>query len=138
MWFGLINEIKFWFIRTFKTRKCWMPKGDVTFSWSNEEEVFGNMEKDGFDYCIKDELGGVHTDGVGYAPDGRFCGECNKNTCVGCEALKKTGAEFVVPEDQWLRDEDWVDCKNCLYHELGGCDGPESDELGCYHGEEKE
>ena len=35
MWFGLKNEIKFWFERIFKTRNYWMPKGDVTFSWSD-------------------------------------------------------------------------------------------------------
>ena len=45
---------------------------------------YGNMEKDGFDYYIKDDLGGIHTDGIGYAPDGRFCGECTKDTCEGC------------------------------------------------------
>ena len=32
-------------------------------------------------------------------------------------------------------EEDWVDCKDCLWHELGDCDGPESDEYGCYRGE---
>jgi hypothetical protein len=39
MWFGLINEIKFWFDRTFKMRNCWMPKGKVGFisTWSDEE-----------------------------------------------------------------------------------------------------
>lgn len=98
----------------------------------------GNMTTDGFDYYIEDELGGLHTDGVGYAPDGRFCGECTNITCVGCKVLKNTGAEFAVPEDQWLHDSDWVDCKNCLYRELGDCDGPESDERGCYHGEKLE
>lgn len=47
-------------------------------------KMFGNMEKDGFDYYVEDELGGVHTDGVGYAPDGHFCGECTRESCVGC------------------------------------------------------
>lgn len=96
------------------------------------------MEANGFDYYIKDELGGVHTDGVGYAPDGSFCGECTKTTCVNCVALKNTGAEFTVSEDQWLYDEDWVDCKDCLWHELGDCDGSESGEYGCYKGEKME
>ena len=35
-------------------------------------------------------------------------------------------------------EEDWVYCKDCLWHELGDCDGPESDEYGCYHGEKME
>jgi hypothetical protein len=48
----------------------------------------GNMETDGFDYYIKDALGGVHTDGVGYAPDGAFCGECTRMSCEDCYVLK--------------------------------------------------
>lgn len=36
--FTLKERIMFWFIRTFKTRNCWMPKGDVAFSWVGEEE----------------------------------------------------------------------------------------------------
>lgn len=55
------------------------------------EIKYGNTETDVFDYYITDDLGGVHTDGVGYAPDGRFCGECNKDTCVGCYSGKKMG-----------------------------------------------
>ena len=35
MWSNLINEIKSWYIRTFITRNCWMPEGDVTFTWSD-------------------------------------------------------------------------------------------------------
>ena len=49
----------------------------------------GNMLTDGFDYYITDELGGVHTDGVGYAPDGTFCGECTRQSCTGCPAWEK-------------------------------------------------
>ena len=39
MWLGLKNEIKFWFERTFKTRHYWMPKGEVSFTstWNEEE-----------------------------------------------------------------------------------------------------
>lgn len=99
-------------------------------------EKHGNIETDGFDYYIEDSLGGVHTDGVGYAPDGRFCGECNKDTCVGCEVLKKTGAEFVVSEDQWLRDEDWVRCEDCIYSD--DCPSREYNDGGCYSGEKME
>lgn len=52
--------------------------------------------------------------------------------------LKNTGVDFLIPEDQWLHNSDWVYCKNCFYHELGDCDGPESDEYGCYNGEKTE
>ena len=41
------------------------------------------------DYYITDELGGVHTDGVGYAPDGSFCGECAHESCAQCKAWNK-------------------------------------------------
>lgn len=30
--FGLKNEIRFWFIRTFKTRKCIKPQKDWVFT----------------------------------------------------------------------------------------------------------
>ncbi len=39
-----------------------------------------------YDYYIVDELGGVHTDGIGFAPDGTFCGECTKASCKDCPA----------------------------------------------------
>lgn len=53
------------------------------------EIKYGNMLTDGFDYYINDELGGVHIDGVGYAPDGTFCGECTRGSCKGCPAWNK-------------------------------------------------
>lgn len=100
------------------------------------KEKHGEMSKDGFDYYIEDDLGGVHTDGVGYAPDGRFCGECNKTSCAGCRILKNTGAEFVVPEDQQLRDEDWIRCEDCIYVDDNCVEARRAD--GCYHGEQEE
>lgn len=33
---------------------------------------------------IVDELGGVHGGGVGWHPDGTFCGECCHSSCLGC------------------------------------------------------
>lgn len=32
-----------------------------------------------------DDVGGSHSPGQCYAPDGRFCGECNKLSCNGCK-----------------------------------------------------
>ena len=54
MWFGLINEIKFWLIRTFKMRNCWMPKGDVSFSWSDDEilQWVKDTDKSKFEFQI--------------------------------------------------------------------------------------
>lgn len=58
MWFGLKNEIKFWFIRTFKTRNYIMPKGDTTFSWSDDDipEWVKNTDKSVFDFQLEDTL----------------------------------------------------------------------------------
>lgn len=52
------------------------------------------IKKQGYDYYITDELGGVHTDGVGYAPDGTFCGECIRQSCVGCGPWNERGYSF--------------------------------------------
>ncbi len=56
MWFGLINEIKFWFIRTFITRNCWMPKGDVGFTstWADDDipQWVKDADKNEFEYTI--------------------------------------------------------------------------------------
>ena len=54
-------------------------------------EKHGNIEIDGFDYYIEDDLGGIHTDGVGYTPDGHFCGECIRESCEGCWVVKDVG-----------------------------------------------
>lgn len=35
--FTLKERIKFWFIRTFKTRNCWIPKDAATFTWIGED-----------------------------------------------------------------------------------------------------
>lgn len=51
----------------------------------------GNIPTEGFDYYIEDSLGGVHTDGAGYAPDGTFCGECTRESCLVCPAWNNMG-----------------------------------------------
>ena len=48
----------------------------------------------GYDYYITDEIGGVHTDGVGYDPEGNFCGECTRESCVGCGPWTERGYSF--------------------------------------------
>lgn len=32
-----------------------------------------------------DEVGGHHDSGMGWAPDGRWCGECTQASCVNCK-----------------------------------------------------
>ena len=135
MWLGLLNEIKFWFIRTFKTRKCIMPKGDTEFSWASDDDIpqwVKDTDKSQWtfeipcDYYITDELGGVHTDGVGYAPDGRFCGECTRESCKGCwdkqEEIKQNIKTLFQDKEQYyklstLYDLAYEDDVN------GNCDG---------------
>lgn len=36
------------------------------------------------DSSFKDEVGGVHDEGLGWNPQGVFCGECSNMTCKGC------------------------------------------------------
>jgi hypothetical protein len=46
-------------------------------------------KKDG---SYQDSIGGIHDEGLGWSPDGTFCGECSHTTCEGCKAnneLKK-------------------------------------------------
>jgi uncharacterized ferredoxin-like protein len=33
---------------------------------------------------IIDEVGGLHSNGVGWNPSGVWCGECSFRTCKGC------------------------------------------------------
>ena len=55
----LKERIVCWFIRTFKTRNCWMPKGDVSFSWSDDDisQWVKNTDKSKFEFTIMDEEG---------------------------------------------------------------------------------
>ena len=57
MRFGLINEIKSWYIRTFITRNCWMPKGNIEFSWTDDgiPQWVKDADKNEFEYTIMEE-----------------------------------------------------------------------------------
>ena len=35
--------------------------------------------------CWTDEIGGYHDSGMGWAPNGHWCGECCKSSCKGCK-----------------------------------------------------
>lgn len=52
-------------------------------------DVDMNINEKACDYYIVDELGGVHTDGIGFSPDGTFCGECTKVSCKDCPSITK-------------------------------------------------
>jgi hypothetical protein len=38
---------------------------------------------------IIDSVGGYHSEGCGWAPNGNFCGECSKTSCEGCKIAKR-------------------------------------------------
>jgi hypothetical protein len=42
------------------------------------------------DTSITDEVGGTHDEGLGWNPQGVFCGECGKISCKDCYAVNKT------------------------------------------------
>lgn len=97
------------------------------------------MNENGYDYFITDELGGVHTDGVGYAPDGHFCGECTRDTCDSCQAWLnnsngKALADAIKSIDVSMY-EHWVNCSECIYFDE--CEIKE-DRDGCLAGEMEE
>ena len=48
-------------------------------------ELVFDENGDKFFELYKDEIGGSHSDGVGWTPYGIFCGECNLSTCKGCK-----------------------------------------------------
>ena len=41
-----------------------------------------------------DDVGGYHSCGLGYNPNDVFCGECSKDSCVGCKSKDITKAEM--------------------------------------------
>ena len=38
--------------------------------------------------CWTDEVGGHHDSGIGWAPNGQWCGECGKSSCKNCIVWK--------------------------------------------------
>jgi hypothetical protein len=44
---------------------------------------FNNQHRD-YDYRVVDGIGGTHEDGLGWDPDGSFCGECTNMDCKTC------------------------------------------------------
>ena len=39
---------------------------------------------------------GIHEEGVGYSPNGEFCGECSSSTCKGCVIAEKEAKEKYI------------------------------------------
>lgn len=38
---------------------------------------------------MSDEIGSFHDEGLGWSPDGNFCGECSSTTCVACPVAEE-------------------------------------------------
>ena len=75
------------------TKRC-----DDCVNYSKDEDFYDNtccyfemIDKEciNFTDTIIDEIGGYHSEGIGFSPDGYFCGECNRITCVACTCFKK-------------------------------------------------
>lgn len=43
----------------------------------------------GYPAYFEDEVGGKHDEGVGWGPDGEFCGECSNISCGACLVWRK-------------------------------------------------
>lgn len=41
------------------------------------------------DFTYIDEIGGTHSGGLGWDPDGEYCGECCKCSCATCHVWKR-------------------------------------------------
>lgn len=56
-----------------------------------------NCKKSGTiaDESFMDTIGGVHDEGLGWNPNGVFCGECSNSTCEKCPCRFET--EQVYP-----------------------------------------
>jgi len=61
-----------------------------------------------------DNVGGKHDCGVGVAPDGTYCGECNEISCESCKLWRE-----VIP----MSEKEFVEtyCHNCGSQR---CEGP--------------
>jgi hypothetical protein len=57
------------------------------------------IDKDGTEW-ITDDIGGTHSEGIGWNPQGLCCGECSYTTCVECSVRN------VTPEDAFVFEND--------------------------------
>lgn len=50
----------------------------------SDETVFNDNEMEEQQEGFFDSVGGFHRDGIGYSPNGEWCGECSRNSCESC------------------------------------------------------
>lgn len=68
---------------------------DVRYEKTTDIEVLANQWVNGYygdnlkkfdTFTVEyDSIGGAHSGGIGYAPDGEYCGECTSATCENCK-----------------------------------------------------
>lgn len=59
-----------------------------------EEVLEAQTEEEAMEDCYTDEVGGHHDSGIGWAPNGRWCGECTKSSCSKCSVWKVIKTEI--------------------------------------------
>lgn len=76
-------------VEHFAAHKTGLPR------WLGVDAFLANLEQHE-DLCedkgCLDEIGGYHEAGCGWQPNGAFCGECSKMSCVGCPVPKEREA----------------------------------------------
>ena len=60
-------------------------------------------ESENIEFTHVDELGGTHSEGLGWNPNGDFCGECGNMTCDDCST--------------WIEQN--LTCKDCNFSQIG-------------------
>ena len=60
-------------------------------------------QSENIEITIVDEIGGFHNCGLGWNPDGDFCGECSKTNCKDCYV--------------WIENN--LTCKDCKFSQVG-------------------
>lgn len=76
-----------------------------------EEYIYSNYERD----CFKDELGGIHDEGLGWNPNGVFCGECSAITCKGCPNSEEKDVlwDLEIPDTAISKIDQMIDLTQC-------------------------
>lgn len=69
-------------------KKNWVP-ADIevcaTCAKNAQIQFSAGMGLGPTDEVFIDEVGGQHSEGIGWNPNGIWCGECVKSTCKGCK-----------------------------------------------------
>lgn len=63
------------------------------------------MEQNIIDSSYKDAIGGIHDSGLGWDPNGHFCGECRYISCADCKVWRPTKAVLEKKVKKTTRSE---------------------------------